>query len=351
MKAILLAGGMGTRLRPLTAHTPKPIVPIFNRPFLYYQLDLLRKIPEIDEVILSLNYQPRRIEEIFGDGADIGLRIRYVVEPQPLGTAGAVKYAEEFLTDSVVVFNGDVLTEVDLASVIRLHRERKAKATIVLTPVENPSAYGLVETDAQGNVTRFLEKPKADEITCDTINAGIYVLEPETFDRIPANTNWSIERSYFPSLVERGETFVAYIYRGYWIDIGTREKYRQVHRDIMDGRYQAPPFSGAPALSWVSPDAKVEDGAHIEGPCFIDESATIKSGARIGPYSVIGKHCHVEENAEIDGAIIWPNGWIGAESKLSDCILGRHCHVGRSVTVGNETVLGDKSVLTDYTSA
>ena len=137
MKAILLAGGMGTRLRPLTAHTPKPIVPIFNRPFLYYQLDLLRQIPEIDEVILSLNYQPRRIEEIFGDGSDLGLRIRYVVEPQPLGTAGAVKYAEEFLTDSVVVFNGDVLTQIDLASVIRLHRERKARATIVLTPVEN----------------------------------------------------------------------------------------------------------------------------------------------------------------------------------------------------------------------
>ncbi|HEX6324823.1 MAG TPA: NDP-sugar synthase [Vicinamibacterales bacterium] len=351
MKAILLAGGMGTRLRPLTAHTPKPIVPIFNRPFLYYQLDLLRQIPEIDEVILSLNYQPRRIEEIFGDGADLGLRIRYVVEPQPLGTAGAVKYAEEYLTDSVVVFNGDVLTQIDLASVIRLHRERKAKATIVLTPVENPSAYGLVETDTQGNVTRFLEKPKADEITCDTINAGIYVLEPETFDRIPANTNWSIERSYFPSLVERAETFVAYIYRGYWIDIGTREKYRQVHRDIMDGRYQAPPFSGAAALSWIAPGAKVDDGAQIEGPCFIDEGAVIKSGARIGPYSVIGHHCHVEENAAIDGAIIWPNSRIGQDAKVRDAILGRHCHVGRAATIGEGTVLGDKSVVTDFSNA
>ena len=351
MKAILLAGGMGTRLRPLTAHTPKPIVPIFNRPFLYYQLDLLRQIPEIDEVILSLNYQPRRIEEIFGDGADLGLRIRYVVEPQPLGTAGAVKYAEEFLTDSVVVFNGDVLTQIDLASVIRLHRERKAKATIVLTPVSNPSAYGLVETDAAGNVTRFLEKPKPDEITCDTINAGIYVLEPETFDRIPANTNWSIERSYFPSLVERAETFVAYIYRGYWIDIGTRQKYMAVHRDIMDGRYQAPPFSGAQALSWISPEARVEDGARIEGPCFIDEGAVIKSGARIGAYSVIGKHCHIEEKAEISGSILWPNTWVGAEATLTGCVLGRHCHAGRAVTISAGAVLGDKSVLTDYTGA
>src|SRR5918911_1420813 len=242
MKAILLAGGKGTRLRPLTVHTPKPIVPILNRPFLYYQIDLLKQVPEIDEVILSLNYQPRRIEEIFGDGSELGIKIRYVVEPAPLGTAGAVKYAGENLTDSVVVFNGDVLTQIDLAAVIRLHRERRAKATIVLTPVENPSAYGLVETDADGNIRRFLEKPKPEEITTHNINAGIYVLEPDTFDRIPNDVAWSIERSYFPSLVERRETFVGYIYNGYWIDIGTPAKYTQVHRDIMDGRYAAEPF-------------------------------------------------------------------------------------------------------------
>src|SRR6476659_191294 len=238
MKAILLAGGKGTRLRPLTIHTPKPIVPISNRPFLHYQLDLLKQVPEIDEVILSLNYQPRRVEELFGDGGDSGLGIRYVVEPSPLGTAGAVRYAGDSLRESVVVFNGDVLTQVDLTAVIALHRERRAKATIVLTPVENPSAYGLVETDAAGNIRRFLEKPSADEITTNNINAGIYVLEPDTFDRIPSNVSWSIERSYFPSLVDRGETFVGYVYRGYWIDIGTAEKYIQVHRDIMDGRYR-----------------------------------------------------------------------------------------------------------------
>src|SRR5919198_6586763 len=178
MKAILLAGGKGTRLRPLTIHTPKPIVPIFNRPFLTYQIDLLKQVPEIDDVILSLNYRPRRVEEIFGDGSEIGIKIRYVVEPVPLGTAGAIKYAGDQLTESVVVFNGDVLTQIDLAAVIDLHRSRRARATIVLTPVENPSAYGLVETDQAGNIKRFLEKPKPDEITCNTINAGIYVLEP-----------------------------------------------------------------------------------------------------------------------------------------------------------------------------
>ena len=268
MKAILLAGGQGTRLRPLTLHTPKPIVPIFNRPFLTYQIDLLRQVPDITEIILSLNYQPRRIEEVFGDGSSIGVPIRYMVEPKPLGTAGAIRFAAPHLDDTVVVFNGDVLTGIDLRAVIALHRERQAKATIVLTPVENPSAYGLVETDAVGNVTRFLEKPKPDEITCDTINAGIYVLEPDTLDRIPTDTNWSIERSYFPSLVERGETFVAYVYRGYWIDIGTPEKYVQVHRDIMDGRFHAPPFDGDASRVVVSPTASIAEGVLDHGPMF-----------------------------------------------------------------------------------
>jgi NDP-sugar pyrophosphorylase family protein len=351
MKAILLAGGKGTRLRPLTVHTPKPIVPILNRPFLYYQIDLLRQVPEIDEVILSLNYQPRRIEEIVGEGDGLGLRVRYVVEPMPLGTGGAVRYAGDQLTESVVVFNGDVLTEVDLGAVLRLHRERKAKATIVLTPVENPRAYGLVETDAEGNVRRFLEKPGEDEITCNTINAGIYVLEPDTFDRIPKDVAWSIERSYFPSLIERGETFVAYIYGGYWIDIGTPAKYLQVHRDIMDGRYSAPPFAGAPhATTWVSAEAKVEEGVELQGPCFVDCGVVLKTGTRVLPYSVIGRQTHVEEAAVIDGSIIWPNGWIGPEANVRGAILGRNCHVGRNASVEAGAVLGDKTVITDYST-
>ncbi len=349
MKAILLAGGKGTRLRPLTLHTPKPIVPIFDRPFLYYQIDLLRQIPEIDEVILSLNYQPRRIEEIFGDGSALGIRIRYLVEPNPLGTGGAIKYAEQYLHDSVVVFNGDVLTQVNLAEVLALHRSRNAKATIVLTPVENPRAYGLVETDPAGNVRRFLEKPDPDQITCDTINAGIYVLEPETFERIPKDTAWSIERRYFPSLVERGETFVAYVYRGYWVDIGTPAKYLQVHRDIMDGRFNAPPFNTVGSRPWVAADARVEDGAALEGPCFVAEGAVVKPGARIAPYSVVGRQCHIEEDAVVDGGILWANCWLGREAYVGPAILGRHCHVGRNASVPGGMVLGDKSVLTDYT--
>ena len=361
MKAILLAGGKGTRLRPLTLHTPKPIVPIFNRPFLHYQIDLLKQVPEIDEVILSLNYQPRRIEELFGDGAETGLKMRYVVEPAPLGTAGAIKYAGDKLTESIVVFNGDVLTQIDLAAVIRLHRERKARATIVLTPVDNPSAYGLVETDADGNIRRFLEKPKLEEITCNTINAGIYVLEPDTFDRIPKDTAWSIERSFFPSLIERGETFVAYVYDGYWIDIGTPAKYLQVHKDIMDGRYSAPPFDSPSARSgqaldstepgrraFVSEAARIDEGVELQGPCFVDEGAVVKAGARILPYSVIGRQTHIDEAAVIDDSIIWPNGWIGREAQVSGAILGRNCHIGRNAVVSPGAVLGDKTAVTDY---
>ena len=350
MKAILLAGGTGSRLRPLTIHTPKPIVPIFNRPFLHYQIDLIKKVPEIDEIILSLNYQPQRIEEILGDGSALGVTMRYVVEPAPLGTAGAVKYASGNLAESVVVFNGDVLTQIDLAAVIRLHRQREARATIVLTPVENPSAYGLVETDPEGNVRRFVEKPGADRITTNHINAGIYVLEPDSFDRIPSDVPWSIERSYFPSLVERGDTFVAYTYDGYWIDIGTPEKYTQVHRDIMDGRYATAPFLNLPAprIS-VAPDARIEDGATVEGPCFIDEGVLIKSGARIGPYSVIGRQTQVDEDASIEGAIVWPNCRVGREASVHNAIMGQHCHLGRNVRVADGTVLGDRTTLTDYT--
>ena len=352
MKAILLAGGKGTRLRPLTIHTPKPIVPIFNRAFLHYQIDLLKQVPEIDEVILSLNYQPRRIEEVFGDGADLGIKIRYVVEPVPLGTAGAVKYAGDKLTESVVVFNGDVMTQLDLAAVIRMHRERQARATIVLTPVDNPSAYGLVETDGQGNIKRFIEKPKPEDITTNHINAGIYVLEPDTFDRIPSEVPWSIERSYFPSLIERNETFVAYIYNGYWIDIGTPEKYVQVHHDIMDGRFVAPPFAGLTSpRRCIAPDVRIEDGATIEDPVFIDEGVLVKAGARLGPYAVLGRQTQVEEGAIIERAIVWPNCRIGSQSSIADAVLGRQCHIGRNVSLNSGAVLGDKTTLTDFTRA
>ena len=351
MKAILLAGGKGTRLRPLTLHTPKPVVPIFDRAFLHYQIDLLRQLPEVDEVILSLNYQPRRIEEVFGDGAGTGVRLRYVVEPSPLGTGGAIRYAAQGIDDTLIVFNGDVMTSVDVNAVVKLHRERKAQATIVLTPVDNPTAYGLVETEADGSVRRFLEKPNPDEITCDTINAGIYVLEPSTFDRIPRDVSYSIERAYFPSLIERRESFVAYVDRGYWIDIGTPEKYVQVHRDMFDGKFSGGIFAGADhRRPVVSPEARIEDGATIEAPCFIDAGAHVKSGATVGPYTVLGRGVQVEDGADLQNTIVWPNTRIGQAAVVHGPIVGRNCHIGRNAVLKSRAVLGDKTLLTDYTS-
>src|SRR6185436_15868432 len=174
------------------------------------------------------------------------------------------------------------------------------------------------------------------EITCDTINAGIYVLEPSTFDRIPDGVAWSMERSFFPSFVDRRETFMASIYRDYWIDIGTPDKYMQVHRDIMDGRYRAAAFTSAPSNTWVSPHARVEDGAIVEGPCFIDEGAVVKAGARIAPYSVIGRQCHIEEHAVVERSILWANTRISQEAVVRRSILGRHCHIGRNATVEDD---------------
>jgi NDP-sugar pyrophosphorylase family protein len=350
MKAILLAGGKGMRLRPLTIHTPKPIVPIFDRPFLQYQIDLLREVPDIDEVILSLSYQPRRIEEMFGDGTSLGVRLRYVVEPSPLGTGGAIRYAAQGVADTLVVFNGDVMTAVDVNAVVQRHRSQGALATIVLTPVENPSAYGLVETDPEGRVLRFTEKPGAGEITCNTINAGIYVLEPSTFDRIPKDVSYSIERAFFPSLIERGEAFMAYVDDGYWIDIGTPEKYRQVHRDMFDGRFDRGPLAGRPRSEpVVSAEARVDDGARLEGPCFVDAGAHVKGGALVGAYAVIGRGVTLEEGAVVRGSIVWPNTRIGRDAVVESAVVGRNAHIGRNAVVSGDAVLGDKTVLTDYT--
>ena len=350
MKAILLAGGQGTRLRPLTLNTPKPVVPIFGRPFLHYQIDRILQVPEIDEIVLSLNYQPERIEAVFGDGSNLGTRLSYVVEPEPLGTAGGIKFASRGIQDTVVVFNGDVLTQIDLAAVIAMHRARSATATIVLTPVENPAAYGLVETDASGNVLRFIEKPDPAQITTNYINAGIYVLEPSTFDRIPDGVSWSIERKYFPSLVERQETFAAFPYDGYWIDIGTPDKYTQVHRDILEGRFHAGPFA-TPSASRTSmaDDAVTGAGSIIEGPAFIDAAVTIEDGARVGPRAVIGRGCRLGAGAVVEDSILWPGCVVGAGASIRGAVLGTSCLIGQSVAVGPGAVLGDRTHLTDFT--
>jgi NDP-sugar pyrophosphorylase family protein len=347
MNAVILAGGKGTRLRPLTLNTPKPIVPILTRPFLALQIELLEKTG-IENIVLSLSYQPRRIEEIFGDGGDLGVRIHYTMEQEPLGTAGAVKNAEGFLAGRTVVFNGDVLSDLDLGAVLRFHESSGARATIVLTPVPDPSAYGLVETEADGRVRRFLEKPSGDEITCDTINAGVYVLERELLDYIPAASNYSFEREFFPHLLGDRVPFYAYVHRGYWIDIGTPEKYLQVHRDILA---RALPFEGFhpnAGGTYVDPAATVDGEARLTGPAYIGAGTVVKSRAVIEPYAVLGPNCRIEEGATVGDSVLWANVRVGEEARVRGALLGRSAHIGHHAHVDRGIVLGDKSVITDF---
>ena len=340
MQALILAGGKGTRLRPLTMHTPKPIVPIANQPFLLYQLELLKQA-DVRDVILSLSYQPHKIEDRLGDGTDHNVRLSYAVEASPLGTAGAYRNAESLIRETTVVFNGDVLTDIDLNDVIGFHREREAAATIVLTPVPNPTAYGLVETHEDGRVQRFLEKPKPEEVTCDTINAGIYILEPRVLDYIPEGEPFMFEYGVFPLLLERGEPFFGYIWRGYWRDIGTPASYLQSNLDVLAGRVKVldrPPGDRGD---------KFDETAEVDSLSCVDPSCTLKAGAQI-INSVVSRNCYIEERARVENSVVRGNSRIGTGAVVSNAVVGRGCHIGRSVTVGNGAVLGDKSVITDY---
>jgi mannose-1-phosphate guanylyltransferase len=340
MQAVILAGGKGTRLRPLTIHTPKPIMPLVGRPFLFYQLDLLRRA-DIHDVVLSLSYQPNKIKDVFGDGSHYDMRIEYTVEPQPLGTAGAYKNAEGVIDSATVVFNGDILTDLDLNEVIRFHRERKALVTIVLTPVENPRAYGLVETEADGRVLRFREKPTSDdEITTNTINAGTYIIEPEVLQQIPDGDSYSFEYDLFPKLLAKGAAVYAYVSKYYWIDIGTPQRYLQANLDLLR--------AGLPSSRFDQParGERVDARAEIDPLSWVDPSVTVKPGARI-INSVVEANCVVEEKAVIERSVLRRSTRIGQSAIVRDSTLGLGVHVGRNASL-SQAVLGDKSAVTDY---
>jgi mannose-1-phosphate guanylyltransferase len=342
MQALILAGGKGTRLRPLTVYTPKPIVPICNRPFLLYQIDTLRRAG-VTDITLSLSYQPEKIEQQLGDGSNFGVKLKYTVEPQPMGTAGAYKFAEDVIREPTVVFNGDILTDLDLKTVIRQHKDRKAVATIVLTPVEDASAYGVVETEDDGRVRRFLEKPKPEETTCMNINAGTYILEPQVLDLIPKGENYSFEYGLFPKLLEQGEAFYAHVpARTYWMDIGTPGRYLQAHADLLANRVTR--------IHVKERHGNFDSATHaeIDELSIIADDCTIKPGAQI-INSVLGRGCYVEERARIENSVIWSHTRVGTAAEVVGAIAGRGCHIGRSTFVGPGTVLGDKTSLTDYT--
>jgi NDP-sugar pyrophosphorylase family protein len=345
MQALILAGGKGTRLRPLTVYTPKPIVPLGNRPFLLTQIETLKRAG-ITNIVMSLSYQPDKLELVLDDGLEYGVRLQYLNEPNPMGTAGAYRFAADFLHEPTVVFNGDILTDIDLASVIDFHRRKKSLATIVLTRVENPSAYGLVETAADGKVVRFLEKPKPEELAglnLNTINAGIYILEPSIVEMIPKGENYSFEYGLFPDLLRQEKPFYAYVAENaYWLDIGTPERYLQAHQDLINGKIRNLHF-GAPRG-----DFEAAHTAEIDSSSYIADGCVIKPGAQI-INSFLGANVYVEEKAVIENSVVWSHTRINQNAAIKNSIIGRGCHIGRFVTVGDNSVLGDKTTLTDYT--
>jgi NDP-sugar pyrophosphorylase family protein len=347
MKAVILAGGEGTRLRPLTLTTPKPVVPVVDRPFLRHQLDLLATVG-VTDVVFSVAYRPDRIEAVFGDGTALGRRIRYAVEETPLGTGGAVKNAESQLDETTIVFNGDVLTDVDLPAVLRRHREARAKATLVLAPVPNPAAYGLVEFDEGGRIRRFLEKPDPSQITTDTINAGIYVLEKETLSLMPPAVNHSIERGFFPALLARGDYVAAYVHRGYWIDIGTPEKYLQVHRDILRGTFPVDLGGRADRGGRIQSGADVDAAAELVGPFYVGPGCRVAAGARIGPDAVLVGDVRVAEGAVVRDAVVWSGAFIGPGARVEGALVGQAVRVGRNASVSPGAVLGEGTVVSDF---
>jgi len=312
MQAVIIAGGKGTRLAPLTYNNCKPMLPLVDRPFLAWMVERCRKIG-ITDILMNVHYQGHQVQEYFGDGSRFGVQIRYIEEKEPLDTAGAMKLAEPYFTgESLVVFNADILTDLDLQALIEAHQQLQAKATLALSRVENPTAYGLVElalpltsceaatTPGVYPVRAFREKPsaaEAAELGIDTINAGTYVLEPDLFAAYPIGP-LSFEKTVFPQLLKQEQLMAGFIWEGYWMDLGTPAKYYQGHLDILMGKMpydlRAIAEEKAPGV-WVAPSAKVDPQAHLEGPCYIGTQVRLGPNARIPAGTLVGTNSLVDQ--------------------------------------------------------
>jgi mannose-1-phosphate guanylyltransferase len=347
MKAVLLVGGEGTRLRPLTCNTVKAMVPIVNRPFLQHMLGYLRA-HGVDDIVVTLCYLPDRIEKRFGNGSGCGVKLAYVMEETPLGTAGAVKNAESHLDGAFFVFNGDIITRIDLQAMLSFHRKRNAVATIALTPVENPSAYGVVETASDGRVTRFIEKPPSGQAPTNLINAGIYILEPAVLRGVPHGTCCMFERHLFPTLLSDGAAVFAYSTSDYWIDMGTPEKYRQVQYDLLLGKCASLLRTETAAANRVpAHSAAVHQAAVLEGPVVFGSNCSVGAGARIKGPAVLGDGCTVSDGSILDKAILWQNVRVGKEASVRESVIGDNCVVGRRSVIEPGSVVGDNVVISD----
>jgi mannose-1-phosphate guanylyltransferase len=337
MQAVILVGGEGTRLRPLTSTVPKPVVPLVDRPFIAYMLEWLTR-HGVDDVIMSCGFLATAVRNVLGDGSDYGIRLRFVEEPDPRGTAGALKYAEALLDERFLMLNGDILTDFDLSAQIAQHETSGATATLGLVPVDDPSAYGLVRVNDDNSVREFVEKPSADQIDTNLISAGIYVLERSILDLVPADQNVSIEREVWPRLVGHG--LYAFGREAYWLDIGTPDRYLQGTFDIIEGKVHTAVIDRLGDGYLAVADDAVVAGRAIP-PALVGAGAEIASGAQVGSLVVLGDGARVGEGSIVERAVVLQGAEIGDGCVVRDCIVAAGARIGDRTHVTGRAVLGE----------
>ncbi|HVE91242.1 MAG TPA: mannose-1-phosphate guanyltransferase [Actinomycetota bacterium] len=352
MKAVIMAGGQGTRLRPLTSNQPKPMLPIANRPIMEHIVALLRNHGVTDS-IATVQFLGRLIRSYFGNGEDLGVQISYATEETPLGTAGSVKNAEQELSgETFLVISGDALTDIDLTKLVDYHRQKGSMATLCLKSVENPLEFGIVITREDGHIERFLEKPNWGQVFSDTINTGIYVLEPEVFDYIPADTVFDFSNDLFPMLLDKGLPMYGYVAPEYWCDVGHYESYLAAHRDVLEGRVgvEIPGFQLGEGI-WVGEGTEIDPGARIEGPAVIGVNCRIEDGCHLREFTVLGDNVVMKEGAFSHRAVVHDNAYIGPAANLRGCVIGKNtdvrggARIEDGVIVGDDCSIGDNAVI------
>jgi len=343
MKAVVMAGGEGTRLRPLTSSRPKPLVPILNKPCMQHTIELLKR-HGIEEIVVTLYYLADEIEGYFGDGSELGVKLIYTVEDTPLGTAGSVKKAEEYLKDdSFIIVSGDSLTDIDVQKAIAYHKEKKSVATLVLKNVDNPLEFGVVITDDDGRVRRFLEKPSWGEVFSDTVNTGMYILEPEIFDYMKPDKSYDWSQDIFPQLLQDEKPLFGYVMSEYWTDVGSLQQYRQSQYEMLQGKTNLPIEGRREGGDiWIGEGTEIDPSAQLVGPILIGKNCRIKAGAHIGPETVLGDNCLIEKNATLQRAVVWDSNYIGANTNLTGCTICFRNTIKDDVTVQEGAVVGDR---------
>ncbi len=345
MKAVIMAGGEGTRLRPLTSQRPKPLTPALNVPIMEHIL-LLLKHHGITEIIVTLHYLADEIEGYFSDGSEWGVNLIYTVEDTPLGTAGSVKQAEEYLRDdSFLIISGDALTDIDIDRAVKFHKDKQSLATIVLSHVANPLEFGVVITDDEGRIRRFLEKPSWGEVFSDTVNTGMYILEPAVFDYMELGKSYDWSQDIFPQILAEQKPLFGYVMNDYWCDIGNLQQYREAQYTVMDQQTRV--LIGSPSDSrgngvWIGEGTEIDITAQIHPPVMIGRNCKVKAEAVIGPYTVIGDNAIIEEKAVIHRSVLWDSVYVGVESRLSACTVGSHVTINANCTIQEGVVIGDR---------